>query len=72
MRKAARLAQRKRTSAPMLVNRLGESRSCPALSLVLNSRGYAQTSVGSGASTPRTHPGGVYSVADSSSPSARL
>ena len=56
----------------MDVNRLGESRSCPAASALLNSRGYAHMTVGSGPSRSASYPGGVYSVAFKSTPSARL
>ena len=43
--------------APMPVKRLGESRSCPAASAELNSRGYAHMMVGSGPSRAASYPG---------------
>lgn len=46
-------------------------RSCEADAEVLNSRGYAHMRQGRGGSRPATHPGGVYNVPNSSTPSSR-
>jgi hypothetical protein len=54
------------------VKRFGESRSCPAASALLNSRGYAHMIVGNGPSLLTSYPGGVYRVAFRSTPSALL